>query len=169
MNRLTVTATIAWLLAIFLLWFMIKIDSDDLTWLQIGVSEPAVAPVTEPLVSPEPSPSLLPCDATENALRDRIETARYCTTDSDCTLFDFGYPIDCMTSVAKSEITMLRGEFRSYEESCDYRVYFDCPAEPMQRRAVCQENRCSVSLQTIDNLENKTLEYLGLGTNVQKR
>ena len=88
-------------------------------------------------------------------------------TDSDCTLFDFGYPIDCMTSVAKSEITDLRLEYRRYEESCDFRVYFDCPAEPMVRRAVCQQNRCSVSLETIDGLEKETLDYLGIGSSGQ--
>ena len=73
-----------------------------------------------------------------------------------------------MTSVAKSEITGLRLEYRRYEQSCDFRVYFDCPAEPMERRAVCQEYRCSVSLQTIDILEEETLEYLGIGSSGQK-
>ncbi len=169
MNRLTVTATIAWLLGIFVLWFMIKIDSDDLTWLQLGTSEPAAVPATESLASYEPNPIPLSCEETENSLRDRIEAARYCATDSECTLFDFGYPIECMMSVAKSEITTLRGEYRIYEKSCDFRVYFDCPSEPMYRRAICQENRCSVSLQTIDNLEEETLEYLGLGRPKQKR
>ena len=163
MNRLTVTAAIAWLLAIFLLWFMIMIDNDNLSWLQIGTDEPANALVQESPASPAPSARAFSCKETEDVLRDHVETARYCITDSDCTLFDFGYPIDCMTSVAKSEITALRLEYRKYEQSCDFRVYFDCPAEPMERHAVCQENRCSVSLQTNDTLEEETLEFLGLG------
>ncbi len=169
MNRLIPTAAIAWLLAIMLLWLMIMIEHENLSWLQIGTGEPPAAPFTEPLASSAPNPPALSCEETENSLRDRVGTARYCTSDSDCTLFDFGYPIDCMTSVAKSEITGLRLEYRRYEQSCDFRVYFDCPAEPMERRAVCQENRCSVSLQTIDILEEETLEYLGLGSSGQKR
>ncbi len=166
MNRLTLTATIAWLLAIILL--IIMIEHENLSWRQIGTGESPAAPFAEPLAWSAPDPPALSCEEAENALRDRVETARCCTSDSDCTLFDFGYPMDCMTSVAKSEITGLRLEYRRYEQSCDFRVYFDCPAEPMGRRAVCQENRCSVSLQTIDILEEETLEYLGIGSSGQK-
>ena len=163
MNRISPTATIAWLLAILLLWLMIMIDSDDLYWLQIGTDEPPASPVAESPAYPVPIQPVLSCEKTENSLRDRIESARNCTVDSDCTLFDFGYPIDCMTSVAKSEITALRVEYRKYEQSCEFRVFFDCPAEPMKRRAVCQENRCSVSLQSVDSLRDETLEHLGIG------
>ena len=148
---------------------MIMIDNEDLSWLQIGTGERPAAPAAESPVAPGPIPPALSCEETENSLRDRIDTARYCTTDSDCTLFDFGYPIECMTSVAKLEITALRIEYRKYEQSCEFRVFFDCPAEPMERRAVCQENRCSVSLQTIDTLEDETLEYLGLGNSDEKK
>ncbi len=169
MNRTSLTTTIAGLLAILLLWLMIVIDSDDLSWLQIGTGDPPAAPVAKTLTDPAPIEPALSCQKTENLLRDRIDTARYCTMDSDCTLFDFGYPIDCMTSVAKLEITALRFEYRRYEQNCDFRVYYDCPAEPAERRAVCQEKRCSVSLQTIDNLEEETLEYLGLESSEEKK
>ena len=169
MNRLTLTTAFAWLLAILLLWFMIMTDNDDLSWLQIGTGEPPAASVAESPEAPAPISVTLSCEETENSLRGRIDAARYCTTNSDCTLFDFGYPIDCMTSVAKAEITALRVEYRRYEQSCDFRVHFDCPAEPMVRRAVCQENRCSVSLQTVDTLEDETLEYLGLSSSEKKR
>jgi hypothetical protein len=74
-----------------------------------------------------------------------------------------------MTSVTKSEITDLRYEYRRYEQSCEFRVYFDCPAEPMERRAVWQDNRCAVSLQTTDILEEETLDYLGIGGSGQKK
>ncbi len=169
MNRLTLTTAMAWLFAIFLLWFMIMMDNEDLSWLQIGTGEPPVAAVAESPAAPEPIPPVLSCEETENSLRDRVDTARYCTTDSDCTLFDVGYPIECMTSVAKSEITALRVEYRRYDQNCEFRVFFDCPAEPMERRAVCQDHRCSVSLQTIDTLEDETLDYLGLGNSEEKR
>jgi hypothetical protein len=169
MNRISLTTTIAGLLAFLSLWLMIMIDSDDLSWLSIGLGEPPAAPVAKSPVEPASVQPVLSCEETENSLRDRIGTARYCTTDGDCTLFDYGYPIDCMMSVAKSEITALRIEYRKYEQSCKYRVYFDCPAEPMVRRAVCQENRCSVSLQTIDNLEDETLKYLGIRGSEEKK
>ena len=169
MNRLTVTATLAGSLAIFLLWLMIMFDNGNVAWLQTGTVDSVVAPVTESPASPAPNLPRLSCAESENSLRDRVQAATYCYSDSDCTLFDFGYPIDCMTSVAKTEITALRLEYRKYEESCDFRVYFDCPAEPMRRRAVCQENRCAVSLQSDDILEEETLEYLGLGSSSQDR
>ena len=142
---------------------MIRIDSESLSWLTMGSLEPPARVVTEPEVAPVRNPPPLSCEETENALRDRIDTARKCTTDDDCTLVDFGYPIDCMTSVAKSDISGLRLEYRKYEASCDFRVYFDCPAEPMERLAVCRENRCSVSLETRDIPVDETLDYLGIG------
>lgn len=169
MNRLTVTAGVGWVVAILLLWFMIKVDSDDPRWLQIGMDEPDVKSVEEAPASHGAIPPALTCDVTENSLRERVEISRHCTTDSDCTLFDFGYPMDCMTAVAKSEITALRLDYRRYEENCEFRVYFDCPSEPVRRRAVCQENQCSVSLQTNDALEEETLEYLGVGNSAQDR
>jgi hypothetical protein len=156
-SRLTIISAVAWLVAIWLLWFMIRID--DARLLQIGVNEQS----TTAIPKPEPEPEVLSCQDTENRLRNSVETARHCTTDDDCTLFDFGYPIDCMTAVAKSEITKLRFGYRKYEEACEYRVYFDCPAEPMQRRAVCRGNRCEVALVRNDGLEEKTLDYLGIG------
>ena len=167
MSRLSTSTAAACVLSVFLLWLVIAIDSGQAPWLPIGTSEPPASTPPQTVAEPATSPPILTCEETENALRGRIDTARYCMTDSDCTLFDFGYPIDCMTSVAKSEITDLRLEYRRYEESCDFRVYFDCPAEPMVRRAVCQQNRCSVSLETIDGLEKETLDYLGIGSSGQ--
>jgi hypothetical protein len=95
-------------------------------------------------------------------MRQTVNKARQCVIDADCTLFDYGYPIECMTSVAKSEITALRLEYRKYEQSCAYRVYYDCPSGDTQREAVCRNNRCEVELMTIDILKDETLEYLGI-------
>jgi hypothetical protein len=168
-NRVTITSAIAWLLAIGLLWFMIMIDSDESRWLKTGSSERGEDAVTKPVLQPANQPVDPTCEETELSLQNRVDTSRYCMTDNDCTLFDFGYPIDCMTSVARTEITELRYAFRRYEESCDHRVYFDCPTEPMERRAVCRDNRCTVSLESIDVLEEETLDYLGLGNAEQIR
>ena len=167
MNRLSITTIIACLLLIFLFFLVKGFDRGYAPWSQIGTVETSTSTASEPSAATAAISPILTCEETENALRDRVDTSRRCTSDSDCTLFDFGYPIDCMTSVAKSEITGLRLEYRRYEESCNFRVYFDCPAEPMERRAVCRENRCSVSLQAIDGLEEETLDYLGIGSSGQ--
>jgi hypothetical protein len=167
MSRLTVTATIAWVIVSLLLWFMIRLDSNILPWRQIGAVEQGPAPVAETPQSPLPNPPALSCEEAEGVVSNRVESAKQCDSDSDCTLFDFGYPMTCMTSVAKSEMTALRLAYRRYEESCDFRVYYDCPDEPMQRRAVCRENRCAVSLQSTDDLETETREYLGQGDSGQ--
>jgi len=167
-SRFTITTAIAWTLVLLLLWVMLSIDDGNVSWLQTGTAEPPAAMPSESTARPVRTTQAPSCEETENALRNRVDTARYCTADSDCTLFDFGYPIECMTSVAKTEITDLRLEYRRYEASCEFRVYFDCPAEPMERRAVCQENRCTVSLETRDVLEEETLDYLGIGTSGQE-
>lgn len=163
-NRLPVTAALAPIIVALLIGFLIRIVNDDPAGEQIKSGDAPTAAATVPA-----HPALPECKDTEDSLRERVETARHCDTDSDCTLFDFGYPIECMTSVAKSEITALRLEYRKYEQSCDFRVYYDCPAEPMQRRAVCHEQRCTVSLETIDTLRDETLEYLGIDESARRK
>jgi len=102
------------------------------------------------------------CDQVEGALRQKVSASQSCSSDDDCTLFDYGYPIECLTSVAKAEITALRFAYRNYEHSCPYRVYYDCPTGSMERRAVCRSNRCTVELQSNEILEEETLDYLGI-------
>lgn len=89
------------------------------------------------------------CQETENRLVQVVADSRYCVSDDDCTLFDYGYPIDCLTSVAKSRISLLREEYRKYDEHCEFRVFFDCPTEPYVRLPVCRGNRCAVELDSI--------------------
>ncbi len=107
-------------------------------------------------------PDVSGCEQSEDILRTKVDAARYCSADEDCTLFDYGYPIQCLTSVAKTDITALRLEYRNYEKSCAYRVYYDCPTGSMERQAVCRGNRCTVELQSTEILEEETLDYLGL-------
>jgi len=107
-------------------------------------------------------PDVSGCEQSEDILRTKVDAAQFCSTDEDCTLFDYGYPIQCLTSVAKNEITALRLEYRKYEQSCAFRVYYDCPTGNMERRAVCRSNRCAVELQSNEILEEETLDYLGL-------
>ena len=108
---------------------------------------------------PDVAPSMS-CEASEDSLRKIIERARACNVDDDCTLFDYGYPMDCMTSVGKDDIPLLRDEFRKYDETCEYRVFYDCPTEPYVRLAVCRNNRCIVELDRLDTLRESTLERI---------
>lgn len=104
----------------------------------------------------------LRCAEAEQQIEAMVEQSRYCRSDEECTIFDFGYPIQCLTSVAKTAISALRLEFREYEKSCPFRVYFDCPSEPLEREAVCRNNRCEVDLRTLDRLRDQTLQHLGI-------
>lgn len=102
------------------------------------------------------------CRAAEQRLRDRLDASQSCRVDADCTLLDYGYPIQCLTAVAQSEVSALRREYRNYEQACTFRVFYDCPAEPLERRAVCRNNSCVVELRTLDLLKDQTLEHLGI-------
>jgi hypothetical protein len=100
------------------------------------------------------------CEASEDRLELVIDGARSCKVDDDCTLFDYGYPLDCMTSVAKSEIPLLREEYRKYDESCEFRVFYDCPTDPYVRLALCRNGSCVVELDRRDDLQDSTLEQI---------
>jgi len=102
------------------------------------------------------------CQRVEADLVEQVAAAQYCATDDDCTLFDFGYPMQCMTSVAKTEITALRLAYRDYERSCAYRVYYDCPSGSMRRQAVCRNSHCEVDLVSNEPLKDETLRHLGI-------
>jgi len=102
------------------------------------------------------------CARAEAGLKQSVGGAQRCESDDDCTTFDFGYPIQCLTSVAKAEISALRLEFRQYQANCEFRVYYDCPSGDTERRAVCKTNRCEVELVTLDGLKEETLDHLGI-------
>lgn len=131
------------------LWFLATALE---TWLRMPEPAPTAPPGAveeqperggDPL---EPDPG--ECQETENRLVQIVEESRHCVSDDDCTLFDYGYPIDCLTSVSKSRISLLREEYRKYDESCEFRVFFDCPTEPYVRLPVCRNNRCVVELDS---------------------
>jgi hypothetical protein len=103
---------------------------------------------------------LMSCQESEDRLKVVIEDARSCNVDDDCTLFDYGYPLDCLSSVAKEQIPKLREEYRRYGEACEHRVFYDCPTEPFVRLALCRNNRCVVELDRRDDLEDATLDQL---------
>lgn len=151
-----IAAVVLWLVAT---WF-----EDDSRWLppeavkQIDTT--VQAPMTDTPVRIDTD--VLSCSQAEETLQARVDSAQYCSSDDDCTLFDYGYPIQCLTSVAKAEITALRLEYRNYENSCAYRVYYDCPSGEMERQAVCRDNRCAVELISNDPLQDATLQHLGI-------
>jgi len=164
MNRLPyATALISITLAVAL-WLIATWLEGGSPWLLPGSEAgPGIAHTrVRPDSAVQVSPDVTGCDQAEDGLRAQVDAAQHCLTDDDCTLFDYGYPIQCMTSVAKTDITALRLEYRKYQQSCEYRVYYDCPTGRMERQAVCRGNRCSVELQSNDFLEEETLDYLGL-------
>lgn len=164
MNRLPFATAIISVIVAVSLWLIATWLESDSPWLEPdpvavnGIAEVQVRPDTPVQVNPDAAD----CEQVEDTLRARVEDAQSCTTDDDCTLFDYGYPIECLTSVAKSNITALRLEYRNYEQSCAYRVYYDCPTDDMERQPVCRSNQCTVELKSPKMLEEKTLDYLGL-------
>lgn len=108
----------------------------------------------------QPQPAALPpsCPAVEDNLEVLVAESLACRTDDDCTLFDYGYPIDCMTSVAKDAVPGLRRAYKQYDESCEHRLFYDCPTEPFVRVPVCRSNRCTVELFGNGSNEGRTLE-----------
>lgn len=151
-----VAAVVLWLAAT---WF-----EDDSRWLPPEVQNQFDATVEAPRPDTpvRVDTDVLSCSQAETTLKARVDDAQYCVSDDDCTLFDYGYPIQCLTSVAKSEISALRMEYRNYEKSCAYRVYYDCPSGDMERQAVCRNNRCAVDLISNDPLQDMTLQHLGI-------
>ncbi len=146
------------------LWLAATWFEDDARWLPADRS-PAVDTNFNTLREDTPlrvNTDALSCQQVEEGLVQKVEHAQYCVTDDDCTLFDYGYPIQCLTSVAKSEITTLRLEYRNYEQNCAYRVYYDCPSGDMERQPVCRSNRCEVDLVSNDPLNDETLQHLGI-------
>lgn len=102
------------------------------------------------------------CREAEQDVRDKVEASQSCDADADCTIFDYGYPIECLTSVAQSEISALRLVYRTYEQSCSFRVFYDCPSAPLERHPVCRNNRCAVELRTVEMLKDQTLDHIGI-------
>ncbi len=151
-----VAAIVLWLAAT---WF-----EDDSRWLPPEVNKQFDTGMETPRADTpvRVDTDVLSCSQAEARLQAKVDDARYCVEDDDCTLFDYGYPIQCLTSVARSEISALRIEYRNYENSCAYRVYYDCPSGEMERRAVCRSNRCAVELISNDPLQDMTLQHLGI-------
>jgi len=159
----TPTVLISVVLAV-VLWLAATLFEDDSRWL------PQVPEETIDTSLPTPrrdtplkvNTDVMSCEQAEAGMVAMVDEARYCTTDDDCTLFDYGYPIQCLTSVNRAQITALRQEYRRYEARCSYRVYYDCPSGEMQREAVCRNNRCAVDLVTDELLKDQTLRHLGI-------
>ena len=157
------TIRIAVIVAV-VIWAIATLFESDERWQNLGGGEPPdLSMPTQRSDSPvRTDTTVASCQQAEEKIRASVSASQACYTDDDCTLFDYGYPIQCLTSVSKSEITALRLEYRNYERSCAYRVYYDCPSGESEREAVCRNQRCEVDLVTIDALKDETLEYLGI-------
>lgn len=102
----------------------------------------------------------LACRDAEDALLQTVEAARACQVDEDCTILDYGYPLQCMTSIAQASVSDYRAEYSQYEAACEYRVYYDCPSAPMTRTPVCRQNRCEVELTRHEALKQLTMDHI---------
>ncbi len=164
MERLPLAVTLISIAVAFVLWYIAYSLESDTRWLPVdadSLEQPDwLRPANDaPVRSVD---AAVNCMDTEEELRASVRQARACTKNSDCTLFDYGYPIQCMTSVAKTQITSLRLAFRNYEQRCEFRVYYDCPTGEMDRRPVCVNNMCAVELSGTEILTEETLDYLGI-------
>tara|TARA_R110002111_G_scaffold220722_1_gene283142 strand:+ start:149 stop:679 length:531 start_codon:yes stop_codon:yes gene_type:complete len=164
MNKMPLSTMVISVLAAVGLWLLATLLEGDSRWLEPSQSVDGMASFgrqadDSPLRS---GAAALRCQESERQMQQLVEQSRMCQSDSDCTIFDYGYPIQCLTSVASSEITALRLEYRDYESQCEFRVYYDCPAEPLERHPVCRNNRCEVELRTLDYLRDETLQHLGI-------
>ncbi|MBT8078358.1 MAG: hypothetical protein KJO31_07255 [Gammaproteobacteria bacterium] len=164
MDKLPVTVTLICLVIAVALWYVAYSLEGDARWLPDTAHSEEQPEWLRPAVdSPVRTDDIAAsCAATEAELRASVESARICTVDSDCTLFDYGYPIECMTSVSRLQITPLRLAYRNYEQKCEFRVYYDCPTGGVERRPVCVNNKCSVTLNDPEVLTEETLDYLGI-------
>jgi hypothetical protein len=157
------TVAISVVLAV-VLWYVATLLEGDERWQPPAAETGGVASFAR---QTDDSPvrggaAALRCQEAERRMQDLVQQSQMCRSDDDCTIFDYGYPIQCLTSVAKSEISALRIEYREYEANCEFRVYYDCPSDPLERHPVCRNNRCEVELRTLDYLRDQTLQHLGI-------
>jgi len=117
MNRLPYATIFVSVTIAVALWLIATWLEGDSPWLSPGLaSGPGFAGTqVRPDTPVKVSPDAAACEQAEGALREKIDAAQQCSTYDDCTLFDYGYPIQCLTSVAKTDITALRLEYRNYE------------------------------------------------------
>ena len=164
MNRLPYATALISISLATVLWLIATRFEDESRWLPVEQGMQPDLTMAQPRADTpvRTNETAANCEQVEDALRKKVASAQHCSTDDDCTVADYGYPIQCLTSVAKSEISALRLEYGNYEKNCAFRVYYDCPSGAAERRAVCRNNRCEVDLVTTDLLQDKTLEYLGI-------
>jgi len=164
MNRLPYATALISISLATVLWLIATRLEDESRWLPVEQGVQPDLTMAQPRADTpvQTNEVAANCEQVEDALRKKVASAQHCSADDECTVADYGYPIQCLTSVAKSEITALRLEYRNYARNCAFRVYYDCPSGDAKREAVCRNNRCAVDLVTTDLLQNETLEYLGI-------
>jgi len=161
MNRLPLATALLSAALAAALWFIASWLQPDAQWplpdRSAGISAPGETMPARQMAIPDEAEN---CETVENELRETLGRSKSCSADADCAIFDYGYPIECLTSVARSQIPSLRKEFQRYHQSCEYRVYFDCPTGEMRREPVCRSNQCTVELVAPDSLTEDTLKHL---------
>ncbi len=99
------------------------------------------------------------CDRMKAEFSAKLEQSRSCTVDADCALATFGCPFGCTTSVQMSVVDELKREERAFQDACHYCTYI-CQVPFLEWRPACVRQRCIVLEQSVDDLEQETLQFL---------
>ncbi len=82
------------------------------------------------------------CDAREAQIRERIESANYCSADEDCAIADFGCPFGCGSYVNnKSDTAAIHAQISAYNEACGGPCVYRCPA--LRYKPACVQSKCA--------------------------
>ena len=85
-----------------LLWLVATWFEDDSRWLPKDTSQQTglLLEMPRPDTLLRVNTNELSCQQVEAELMQDLAASQYCSTNEDCTLFDYGFPIQCMTSVS---------------------------------------------------------------------
>ena len=99
MNRLPYATALISVTVAVALWIIATWLEGDPPWIVPGPDAETgpVAANVRPDTPVQTVPEVSGCELAEDALRVKVDRARYCSTDDDCTLFDYGYPIQSLT------------------------------------------------------------------------
>jgi hypothetical protein len=120
-------------------------------------SKPALpaAPSDQPPSNPSSRSSL-------DELIDKIEAARSCSVDADCTIQTFGCPIDCYSPVSTDKVEMLAYEFESLRLSESWSCAYWCVGVPEQARVACIDGQCQMSIGGLPDELTQAVETVPL-------
>ncbi len=99
------------------------------------------------------------CGRMEAEFSEKLEQSRSCTVDADCALATYGCPFGCTTSVNRSALGDLQRAEDAFQATCHHCTYL-CQVPLLEWRAACVRQRCIVMEQSVEDLEEETMELL---------